>query len=159
MGGAAMARKTCLRARNRRCHPHASFRAVRADGIRSRQKSARVRRRRRRSRGSDLVLLRSDRAARRVRRKNGIAGPRRRKRQRVAPVWRVGCHLAFQFPSCTRRGTGWRRACRRKHGGLQARERYAAVGGETGRDGDRSRTAAWYLQLCHRPRFDGRSRN
>ena len=64
VGGAALAAAARLRAQDCRPHSQASLGSVRADGLRGRQEPARMRRRRRRSGRSHLVLLRSDRAAR-----------------------------------------------------------------------------------------------
>ena len=156
VGLAAMAAETCLRCAESPMPSAPSVAAVGADGIRSRQESARMRRRRRRSRGSHLptTAIRSSSTAGSS--KNGITRPRRRKRQRAAALWRVGCHLAVQFSACPRRGTGWRGARRRAiRWSSSPRAIRRSSGAKLGRDGDRSGTARRRLQLRHRARLDG----
>ena len=146
--------RLCVRAPDCRCDSHPPLRALGADGLRGRQEPARMRGRCRRRRRSHGLLLRSDRAAQRIRRKDGNARARRGQRQRAAAVRRVGGHLAVQFSARARGGTGRRRACRGKHRRVQACERHAVDRRDVHRDGRRSRPAAGRVQLRHRPGID-----
>ena len=103
-----------------RRHPRAPLGAVGAHGLRGRQEPPRVRRRRRGIGRSHRVLLRPDRAARRIRDHAGHARPGRGELERPAALRRLGRHLAVQFPARARRRARRRRAGRRQHRRLQA---------------------------------------
>ena len=150
--------RVALRPEGRRRHSRAPLGAVGADGLRGRQEPPRMRRRRRGVGRSDRVLLRSDRAARRLRRaKMGTLGPGEENLSVLRPygVWAV--ISPFNFPLALAAGPAGGALRRRQHRRLQAGERHAAARARSSYEMTvEAGLAAGRLQLRHRAGRHGR---